>query len=105
VFRQQVLIAFREVEDALVASRLLADQAIAQDRALTAARRATQLAQTRYDAGYVGYLDVIEAQRTSLATERASTQLAAQRLNASVALIKSLGGGWKSPPPVNVAQK
>ncbi len=99
-FRQRVLLAFREVQDALTATRLLAEQAAAQDRALTAARRAVALAQTRYDAGFVGFLEVIDAQRTSLATERASAQLAALRLNTSVALIKALGGGWHAPVTV-----
>jgi multidrug efflux system outer membrane protein len=93
-FRQQVLVAFREVQDALTATRLLAEQSGAQSRALRAAERSAALAQTRYDAGYVSYLDVIDAQRTALATERASVQLDAERLNTSVALIKALGGGW-----------
>jgi multidrug efflux system outer membrane protein len=93
-YRQSVLVAFRDVQDALTATRLLADQLAAQDRALASARRAAELAQVRYDAGYVSYLEVIEAQRTSLAVERASAQLEAQRLNTAVALIKSLGGGW-----------
>ena len=96
-FRQQVLVAFREVQDALTATRLLAEESAAQDRALASARRAVGLAQTRYDAGFVSYLEVIEAQRTALATERAATQLTARRLNASVALIKALGGGWHRP--------
>lgn len=94
VFRQQVLVAFREVQDALTATRLLAEQATAQNRALASARRATSLAQIRYDAGYVSYLEVIDAQRTSLAVERASVQLTAQRFATSIALVKSLGGGW-----------
>ena len=93
-FRQRVLVAFREVQDALTATRILAVQSAAQDRALVSARRAAQLAQTRYDAGYVTYFEVIDAQRTVLALERASAQLAAQRLTNGVALIKSLGGGW-----------
>jgi multidrug efflux system outer membrane protein len=96
VFRQQVLVAFREVQDALTATRLLAEQSAAQDRALASARRATSLAQIRYDAGYVSYLEVIDAQRTSLAVERASVQLNAQRFATSISLVKSLGGGWSS---------
>lgn len=95
-FRQRVLVAFREVQDALTATQLLAEQSAAQDRALASARRAAALAQTRYDAGFVSYLEVIDAQRTSLATERASAQLAAVRLNTGVALIKALGGGWSA---------
>jgi multidrug efflux system outer membrane protein len=96
-YRQRVLVAFREVQDALTATELLASQAEAQDRAVAAARRAGDLAQTRYDAGYVNYFEVIDAQRTLLASERAATQLGAQRLLTSVALIKSLGGGWTNP--------
>jgi outer membrane protein, multidrug efflux system len=96
-FRQQVLVAFREVQDALTATRLLAEQSGAQAQALRSAERSAALAQTRYDAGYVSYLDVIDAQRTALATERASVQLDAERLNTSVALIKALGGGWHRP--------
>jgi multidrug efflux system outer membrane protein len=103
-FRQQVLVAFREVQDALTATRLLGEQSAAQERALAAARRAGELAQKRYDTGIVNYLEVIDAQRTVLATERASAQLAAQRLNTSVALIKALGGGWSRPAAVAAAR-
>ena len=94
IFRQQILVAFREVQDALTATKFLAEQSEAQARAVVAARRATALAQSRYDSGFVPYIDVIDAQRTSLAVERASTQLGALRLTASVALIKALGGSW-----------
>ncbi len=103
-YRQAVLVAFREVQDALTGTRLLAEQSVAQERALTAARRVGELAQKRYDAGYVNYFEVIDAQRTVLSTERGSAQLAAQRLNNSVALIKALGGGW-SPGPAVVATR
>jgi len=99
-YRQQVLVAFREVQDALTGTRILAEQSAAQDRALAAARHAVRLAQTRFDAGYVNLLEVIDAQRTALTVERASAQLEAQRLTNNVALIKALGGGWKSPVSV-----
>lgn len=104
LFRQRVLVAFREVQDALTATRLLADQAAAQDRAVAAARRAGELAQTRYDAGYVNYFEVIDAQRTVLNAERASAQLSAQRLVNSVGLIKALGGGWSHSATVASTQ-
>ncbi len=93
-YRQRVLVAFREVQDALTATALLADQAKAEDRAVSSARRAEQLAQTRYEAGYVNYFEVLDAERTLLATERAATQVGARRLVNSVGLIKALGGGW-----------
>ena len=97
-FRQSVLVAFREVQDALTGTRLLAAQSAAQERAVEAARRAGALAQKRYDAGFVNYFEVIDAQRTVLSAERTAAQLAAQRLNNSVTLIKALGGGWAAKP-------
>lgn len=96
-FRQRVLVAFREVQDALTATKLLNEQSAAQARALEAARRTAARAQTRYDAGFVSYLEVIDAQRSVYALERSDAQLAAQRANARVALIKALGGGWHAP--------
>lgn len=100
LYEQQVLTAFREVQDALTASRLLAEQASAQERALASARRAASLAETRYTAGLVSYLEVIDARRTTLATERATVRLQAQRLNTTIALIRALGGGWRQPDVV-----
>lgn len=104
-FRQQVLVAFREVQDALTATRYLTEQSAAQDRALEAAKRSAKLVQTRYDAGYVSYFEVIDAQRTALAAERASVALTASRLNTAVALIKSLGGGWHRPSDTLAANR
>ncbi len=97
IYRQRVLMAFREVQDALTATRLLNEQAQAQDRAVASARRAGELAQKRYDSGFVNLLEVLDAQRTVLITERASAQLAAQRLTTSVALVKAIGGDWSTP--------
>ena len=94
-YRQQVLVAFREVQDALTASKLLADQASAQARAVASARRGVSLSQTRYDAGFVNYLEVIDAQRTALEVERADAQLIGQRWITHISLIKALGGGWQ----------
>jgi outer membrane protein TolC len=45
----------------------------------------------------VSYLDVVEAERTELESERSAAQLESQRLNVAVALIKALGGGWTRP--------
>jgi outer membrane protein, multidrug efflux system len=96
-YQQNVLVALREVQDALTASRLLGDQSAAQARAVASARRGAELSQKRYDAGYVSYFEVVDAQRTALAVERADAQLAGQRWITRVALIKALGGGWSQP--------
>ena len=94
LYRQQVLVAFGDVENSLSGIRQLAVQSAAQNRAVTAARRATELATQRYRAGIVAYLEVVDASRDALAAERANAQLAGQRLITTVQLIKALGGGW-----------
>jgi hydrophobe/amphiphile efflux-1 (HAE1) family protein/NodT family efflux transporter outer membrane factor (OMF) lipoprotein len=94
-YRQQVLVAFGEVENSLSDIYHLSIQAEAQQRAVANARRATDLATDRYRSGIVGYLDVVDASRDALQAERANAQLAGQRLIASVQLIKALGGGWE----------
>ncbi|HVY04507.1 MAG TPA: efflux transporter outer membrane subunit [Burkholderiales bacterium] len=94
-YRGQVLTAFGDVEDALSDLRILADQAQAQSRALTAAQQSAQISITRYEAGLVIFLEVVDAERTRLQTQRLATQIDGQRLFASVGLIKALGGGWE----------
>ncbi|MDB6093098.1 MAG: efflux system, outer rane lipoprotein NodT family [Verrucomicrobia bacterium] len=93
-YRRDVLVAFREVQDALTASRLLGDQAAAQARAVVSARRGAELSAKRYSAGYVSYFEVVDAERTALEVERAEVRLAGQRWLTHIALIKALGGGW-----------
>lgn len=93
-YRQQVLVAFGDVENSLSAIRNLADQSEAQTRAVKAAQRATDLATDRYRSGIVAYIEVVDASRDALTSERANDELAGQRLIAAVQLIKALGGGW-----------
>jgi multidrug efflux pump len=94
LYRQQVLVAFGDVEDSLSSIRHLADQAEAQERAVKSAQRATDLATDRYRSGVVAYIEVVDASRDMLTSERANVQLAGQQLIATVQLIKALGGGW-----------
>jgi multidrug efflux pump len=93
-YRQQVLVAFGDVENSLAGIRYLSEQAAAQNRAVKSAERAADLATQRYQSGIVGYLDVVDANRATLVTQRSRAQLAGERLIASVQLIKALGGGW-----------
>jgi multidrug efflux system outer membrane protein len=94
-YRQQILVAFGEVENSLAGIHYLATQAGAQDRAVANSRRAAELAAERYRAGIVSYLEVVDANRATLISERVRAQLTGQRLSATVQLIKALGGGWK----------
>ncbi|HWY74413.1 MAG TPA: efflux transporter outer membrane subunit [Verrucomicrobiae bacterium] len=93
-YQQQVLVAFGDVEDSLSAIHFLADQAAAQARAVEHSRRSADLATQRYTSGIVSYLEVVDASRDALQSERSAAQLFGQRLIADVQLIKSLGGGW-----------
>jgi multidrug efflux system outer membrane protein len=107
LYRQQVLAAFGDVENSLSGIYHFAVQAEAQQRAVTSARRATELATDRYRSGIVAYIEVVDASRDTLTAERGNAELAGQRLIASVQLIKALGGGWSeqqlmaSATPVN----
>jgi multidrug efflux system outer membrane protein len=94
-YRQTVLVAMSEVENALQGSTILARQETAQQTAVTAARKTLDLSSKRFNAGLVSFLDVVDAERTRLDTERSLNALRASRLAVSVALVKSLGGEWR----------
>lgn len=93
-YRQSVLSAFAEVEDNLVGLRTLVGQAQAIDDAVASARRSAELANKLYEAGRSSYLDVLDSQRNLATVERNAVQLRGTRATTTVALIRSLGGGW-----------
>jgi len=102
-YRQTVLVAFREVEDSLADVRWLSQQGVALDSALGGAKRAQRTSRSRYDAGAVDYLTVIDADRTVLQSQRDANAVAGLRAAATVSLVRSLGGGW-GPLPEPVAK-
>ena len=93
-YRGVVLTALQEVEDQLAALRVLAQESAEQQLAVQAAEKASELATNQYKAGLVSYLNVVTAQAAELSAQRTALGLQGQRLNATVALIKALGGGW-----------
>jgi NodT family efflux transporter outer membrane factor (OMF) lipoprotein len=93
-YRQTVLSAFREVEDQLAAIGILAEEAQIQNGAVTAAERSLELSTNRYRGGVVTYLEVITAQSTALENERTAVGILVRRMNATVLLIKAIGGGF-----------
>jgi multidrug efflux system outer membrane protein len=95
-YRQTVLNAFQEVEDELAAQQHLKTQISAETSALQAAQRTLEIANNRYKAGLVTYLEVATSQSAALALERTVVQLSGQRLVAAVGLIKAIGGGWNA---------
>jgi outer membrane protein, multidrug efflux system len=93
-YREQVLVAFRDVEDQLAALRLLDEQAEAQGRAVTSAARSTALSEVRYRNGYVSQLDLLDTQRSELRNRRQALQVRSAQYQSTVALVRALGGGW-----------
>lgn len=93
-YRESALTAFREVEDNLAALRVLEQEAAKQHDATASAENSVQLAVNRYKGGIVTYLEVITAQTIALANQRTEVDLMRRRMDASVLLIKALGGGW-----------
>ena len=93
-YRWRVLVAFQEVEDALAAVRLLAEQHAAQADVVSASQHAASLSLERYKQGLVSFLDVVDAERGRLDAERRAARIRGQRMAATILLIKALGGGW-----------
>jgi len=95
VYRQAVLVAFREVEDQLAALRILDEEATIQRRAVDAAERSLMQATNRYRGGLASYLEVTSAQTAALVNQRTAVGILTRRMTASVLLMKGLGGGWQ----------
>ena len=98
-YRQTVLTALQDVETQLAALRVLEQEASVQDEASDLAEKGVMIALNRYKAGIAGYTDVVVAVNQALANQQRSIQIAQQRLNASVLLIKALGGSWDKQLP------
>lgn len=94
-YRQTVLGAFQDVEDQLVAARVLQEQQALREQASRAADQVEQQQLNRYKAGQVSFTEVITAEAAARSARRALVQLQADRQTAAVSLIQALGGGWQ----------
>ena len=93
-YRQTVLASFQQVEDEIVTLRVLEQEGAIEDDTVKKAREAEALTLNQYKAGTVPYSSVITAQTVRLSAEETALQVLSSRLQASVALILALGGGW-----------
>ena len=96
-YRQTVLRAFQEVEDNLTLLNQLAAESVSIDAAKGDTQRALEIAMSRYREGMENYLEVVTAQQPALQAELQSIRLHTRRLQASVSLIRALGGGYQRP--------
>jgi NodT family efflux transporter outer membrane factor (OMF) lipoprotein len=93
-YRESTLIAFQQVEDNLAALRILEREAQQQREAVEAAQETLRIFTNRYRGGIDSYLQVITAQTATLTNQRTDVDIRRRRMQASILLIKALGGGW-----------
>jgi NodT family efflux transporter outer membrane factor (OMF) lipoprotein len=94
-YRETVLTGFQQVEDNLAALRILDNEAQVQDRAVVAAQKYLDLANTRYTGGVTSYLEVTTAQSAALSDELTAVAILGRRMVDAVTLVQALGGGWE----------
>jgi len=102
-YERTLRVAFKEVLDALVATRQAREAEAAESRRAQALARAAELADLRYQNGVSNYLEVLDAQRSLYQARQNLIEARRAGLAASSALFKALGGGWPlqtetSPP-------
>ena len=105
LYRQTILVAFQQVEDALVQQRVLEQQEQVQRAAVAAAREAERLSLNQYPQGTVPYTTVVQTQTAALSAEQTLLNVRLSRLTASANLVLALGGGWRDtdlPAPMPI---
>jgi NodT family efflux transporter outer membrane factor (OMF) lipoprotein len=104
-YRNTVLTAYQDVEDALVALHQLQRESDTEAQAVIASATALQQSVDRYTAGLVTYLEVATTETAALQTQLSAINIRTRRLNAAILLVKALGGGWQEHPvPVQVGK-
>ncbi len=99
-YRQTVIDSLRELEDVLATLQILGEKAEQQAALLQLAEENERVANNRYRAGQVSFLEVVTAQNITLAARRVAVDIHAQRLAATVQLAAIIGGGWDLEDPV-----
>lgn len=94
-YRNSVLTAYREVEDNLSALAQLQRESVSEAAAVAATAKALEQAQYRYKAGLVTYLEVATTENAALQAQLANVSIQLRRMDATVLLVKALGGGWQ----------
>jgi outer membrane protein, multidrug efflux system len=100
-YGQQILIAIKDVEDQLSGLRLLAEQDAVLKRAADAAIRTKALVASNYKDGLASQLELLDAERNELRDRRQALLVHAARFQATIGLVKALGGGWNVSVPAD----
>lgn len=103
-YRQTVLNAFGEVEDNLATLRILDAQMLTQDAAIQSSSRAVHLSKVQYREGSASHLEVIDSERSLLQQQLVAARLDGDRAQATVGLIRAIGGGWDQPVKLSSGQ-
>jgi NodT family efflux transporter outer membrane factor (OMF) lipoprotein len=98
-YRDTVLVAYQEVEDDLAALRQLQQESVSEAAAVQATAKALEQAKYRYKAGLVTYLEVATTENIALQAQLSNLNIQLRRMNASILLVKALGGGWQHDSP------
>jgi NodT family efflux transporter outer membrane factor (OMF) lipoprotein len=93
-YKNAVFLAFEDVEDQLASLRVLEKEAITEQLAVDSAQHSFDVSNQRYKGGVTSYLEVLTAETTLLQNQQTDVGLQTRQFVASVALIRSLGGGW-----------
>jgi len=94
-YEQAVLVALREVENALIGYAQFRAESAARQRQVSAARSALELSRARYDGGVTSYLEVLDSERSLFQAELAASVVRRRQYTAFVQLYRALGGGWQ----------
>jgi len=98
-YRASVLTAFQDVEDNLAALRQLERESVSEAAAVSATTGAFDQAVLRYQGGLVTYLEVVSTENAALAARLSAVDIRMRRIQASVLLVKALGGDWRAQSP------
>jgi NodT family efflux transporter outer membrane factor (OMF) lipoprotein len=107
-YRQTVLTAFQQVEDAMAGTRIYSRQILAQEQAVKSSQEFLDLEMQRYQSGVDPYVDVVTAQTTLLGSQVTLNSLQVEEMISAVQLVQALGGGWDStqlPTPKETGAK
>jgi NodT family efflux transporter outer membrane factor (OMF) lipoprotein len=98
-YEQTVLRAIEETENALVRYDEARRQDVQLAQAAVDSSNAARLAHVRYEAGAIGFFEVLDAERSNLQAEDAAASQRAQSYADLIGVYQALAGGWPDVAP------